>query len=237
MSRNAERLRDPRQRAERATRILDAAAGLLLRHGYRRVTIDDVAAAANIGKGTVYLHWKTREQLFSAVFEREVVYAIDELRQALERDPQVCLLHRFAHTYFLAIVRRPLLRGFLLADPDLLGKLATSRDTAQADQHGAMSRAYLELLAEHGLLRDDMDRDEIGYAFQATFEGFLQAEGTAPADGLERRADLLARTIRQAFENDQATSETTLRDLAATTITLLTDLLDAYRTESGIPET
>src|SRR5262249_5935990 len=62
-----ERLRDPRQRAERAARILDAAADLLLRHGYRRVTIDDVAAGAGIGKGTVYLHWKAREQLFSAV--------------------------------------------------------------------------------------------------------------------------------------------------------------------------
>jgi AcrR family transcriptional regulator len=236
MSPTADRLRDPQQRQERATGILDVAAALLLRHGYRRVTIDDVAAAATIGKGTVYLHWRTREQLFSAVFEREVLYAIDELRLALGRDPQACLLHRFAHTYFLAIARRPLLRGFLLADPDLLGKLATSRDTTRDDRHSAMSRGYLQLLAERGLLRDDMDLDQIGYAYQATFEGFLQAERTAPADGLEQRADLLERTIRRAFENDQATPGTTLRHLAAATIELLTDLIDTDRAQSGIPE-
>jgi AcrR family transcriptional regulator len=236
MGANAERLRDPRQRAERATRILDVAADLLLRHGYRRVTIDDVAAGANIGKGTVYLHWKTREQLFSAVFEREVLYAIDELRQALRQDPRVCLLHRFAHTYFLAIVNRPLLRGFLLADPDLLGKLTTSRDTARDDRHSGMSRGYVELLAEHGLLRDDMDIDEVGYAYQATFEGFLQAEGSAHADGLDQRADLLARTIRRAFETDLATPDTRLRDLAAAAVTLLTDFINADRAESDIPE-
>jgi len=229
-----ERLRDPGQRTKRASAILDAAADLLLRHGYRRVTIDDVAAAANIGKGTVYLHWKTREQLFSAVFEREVLAAIGELRQALRQDPQVCLLHRFACTYFLAIARRPLLRGFLLADPELLGKLTASRDTSRDDRHIAMSRAYLELLAGHGLLRDDMDTDEIGYAYQATFEGFLQQEAAAPADGLAQRAELLARTVRRAFESDRALSDAELRDVAAAATALLTDLIDADRTESGL---
>lgn len=233
MSANAERLREPRQRAERATRILDVAADLLLRHGYRRVTIDDVAVGASIGKGTVYLHWKTREQLFGAVFEREVAYAIDELRRALRQDPHVCLLHRFARVYFLAIVNRPLLRGFLLADPDLLGKLTTSRDPARDDRHRAMARGYFELLAEQGLLRDDMDVDELGYAYEATFEGFLRAEGTAPEGGPEQRADLLARTIRRAFESEAAPSDAVLGDLAAAVIALLTDLIEADRAGSG----
>ena len=233
MSSGTERLRDAGHRAERATTILDVAADLLLRHGYRRVTIDDVAAGAKIGKGTVYLHWKTREQLFSAVFEREVLCAIDELRHALRQDPQVCLLHRFARTYFLAIVNRPLLRGFLLADPELLGRLATSHETTRDDRHIAMSRAFLELLAGHGLLRDDMDADQIRYAYQATFEGFLQQEAAAPADGVDQRADLLAQTVRRAFESDRTAPDAELRSVAAAVITLLTDLIDADRAGSG----
>ncbi|MGY0062308.1 TetR/AcrR family transcriptional regulator [Streptomyces sp. LZ34] len=230
MSANTGRLRDPHQRAERATRILDVAADLLLRHGYRRVTIDDVAAGAEIGKGTVYLHWKNREQLFSAVFEREVHYAMDELRQALRRDPQTCLLHRFARTYFLAITDRPLLRGFLLDDPVLLGKLTSSPDTARDERHSTMAHGYFALLAERGLLRDDMDVAEVGYAYQATFEGFLRAEGAT-----DQRADLLARTVQRAFESESAASEATLRDIAAATAALLTDLIDADRAESGLP--
>jgi AcrR family transcriptional regulator len=218
-------------------RILDVAADLLLRHGYRRVSIDDVAAGAGIGKGTVYLHWKTREQLFSAVFTREVLRAIAELQQALRTDPQSCLLHNFARAYFLAIVSRPLLRGFLLDDPDLMGRLASSADTARDDRHAVMAREYLGLLAGHRLLRDDMGTDEIGYAYQATFEGFLRAESAAPADGRHQRADLLAWTIQHAFESEQATPAAPLQDLAAATVTLLGGLIDVDRTASGIPET
>jgi AcrR family transcriptional regulator len=236
MGTGGERLRDPRRQVERATRILDVAADLLLRHGYRRVTIDDVAAAAGVGKGTVYLHWKTREQLFSAVFEREVIYAIDALRQAVLQDPLACQLHRFARTYFLAIMNRPLLRGLILADPELLGRLTTSLDTARDDRHRAMAGSYVKLLAAHRLLRDDMNIDEIVYAYQATFEGFLQTERDRPADGLDHRADLLARTVQRAFESDLASPDTTLRDLATEVITLLTHLIDADHAESRPPD-
>ncbi|WP_214413103.1 TetR/AcrR family transcriptional regulator [Sphaerisporangium fuscum] len=235
MSVSSERLRDPRQRAERAATILDVAADLLLRHGYRRVTIDDVAAGAGIGKGTVYLHWKTREQLFGAVFAREVLDAVDELRQALRDDPRVSLLHRFARTYFLAIAKRPLLRGFLLGDPDLLGKLTGSPGTGRDDRHAATLNEYFRLLARHGLLRDDLSADEVGYAYQATFEGFLRAESAVPVDDPERRAELLARTVRRAFESDSPASDATVGELADVFVTLLGELVDADRADFGIP--
>jgi len=244
MSATVDRLRDPRQRQERATRILDVAAALLLRHGYRRVTVDDVAAGADIGKGTVYLHWKSREELFTAVFEREVLHAIGELLQALRQDPQLCLLHRFARAYFLAIMNRPLLQGFVLGDADLLGKLAQPRGSARDDRHRLLSRTYFELLAEHGLLRDDLDVDAIAYAFQATFEGFLQAEAAAAAPttaghaaaGLDQRADLLARTVQRAFESGRTIPRRAQQSLATAVIDLLTDLTDADRADLGIAE-
>ena len=239
MSATTDRLRDPRQREERATRILDVAGELLLRHGYRRVTIDDVATGAAIGKGTIYLHWKTREELFTAVFEREVQQAIGGLVEALAQDPQVCLLHRFARTYFLAIMHRPLLAGFVLSDADLLGKLAKPRGSARDDRHQLMSRAYLQLLAEHRLLRDDLDLDQIAYAFQAIFEGFLHAEAAAAgpmsadhaAAGLDQRAELLARTVQRAFESGRTIPPHAQQSLATAVIDLLTDLVHADRAD------
>ena len=244
MSWTSDRLHDPSDRAARATRILDVTAELLLRHGYRRVTVDDVAAGADIGKGTVYLHWKTREELFTAVFGREVLQAIGELLQALRQDPQACLPHRLARAYFLAIMHRPLLRGFVLGDTDLLGKLATPRGSARDDQHRLLSRTYFELLSGHGLLRDDLDVDAIAYAFQATFEGFLRAEAEAAAAapapaghaaaGLDQRADLLARTVQRAFESGRTIPRRTQQSLATAVIELLTNLTDADRADLGI---
>jgi AcrR family transcriptional regulator len=244
MSPTVDRLRDPQQRQERARRILDVAAALLLRHGYRRVTIDDVAAGAEIGKGTVYLHWKSREALFTAVFEREVLQAIGELLQVLRQDLQLSLLHRFARTYFLAIMHRPLLRGFVLGDPDLLGKLAQPRGSARDDRHRLMSRGYFQPLAEYRLLREDLDVDAIAYAFQATFEGFLQAEAAAAAPtpagqaaaGLDQRADLPARTVQRAFESGHTIPRRPQQSLATAVIDLLTHLVDADRADLGISQ-
>lgn len=59
------------RRQERAHRILDAAAALILRWGYNKTTVDDIAREAGVAKGTIYLHWKMKEDLFGALIQRE----------------------------------------------------------------------------------------------------------------------------------------------------------------------
>jgi len=75
---------------ERAERILDAAAELLLRWGYKRVTIDDIAKQAEIGSGTIYLHWKTRDALFETLMMRE---AIDRYKDAADHNQIIRQIH------------------------------------------------------------------------------------------------------------------------------------------------
>lgn len=53
------RPRDP----EADSRILTAAADLILRFGYERMTVDAVAARAQVGKATVYRRWAKKEDL------------------------------------------------------------------------------------------------------------------------------------------------------------------------------
>ena len=237
MSLTGDRLQDPRDRAARAARILDVTAELLLRHGYRRVTIDDIARQADIGKGTVYLHWKTRDDLFMAVFEREVLQALEELLRGLRQDPGAWMLHRLARSWFLAIMRRPLLRAVFLADSEVLGKLARPGSGARERRHRLVSHAYFELLAEHGLLRGDLSADAVAYAFLATLEGFIQAEATAgdqQGSGIEERAELLALTVRQAFETGRRVSPAAEKTIATRVIDLLAGLGDADRADLGI---
>ena len=239
MSPTSDRLHDPRDRQVRAARILEVTAELLLRHGYRRVTIDDIARHADIGKGTVYLHWKTRDALFRAVFEREVLQALQELLGVLRQDPGAWRLHRLVRCWFLAIMRRPLLRALFLADSELLGKLARPASGAREDRHRLISHAYVELLAEHGLLRDDLDADAVAYAVLATLEGFIQAQATASqqqGSGIEDRADLLSRTIQRAFETRRRLSPAAEQTIATRVIELFAGLGDADRADLGIQE-
>lgn len=53
------RPRDP----EAAHRIKAAAADLLLERGFERVTVDDVAERARVGKATVYRRWPSKDDL------------------------------------------------------------------------------------------------------------------------------------------------------------------------------
>ena len=71
-------------RVERADRILDTARQLLLSWGYRRVTIDELARRAGVGKGTIYLHWRSREEVFHAVSAREAAAMTDAIVGALD---------------------------------------------------------------------------------------------------------------------------------------------------------
>jgi AcrR family transcriptional regulator len=237
MTATSSRLHDPRARQARAARILDATSELLLRHGYRRVTIDDIASRAGIGKGTVYLHWKTREELFEAVFEREALEAVEELVQRLRTDPDAWMLHRLVRSYFLAIMGRPLLKAVFLADAELLGKLARPGSGAHEHRHGLASGAYFELLADHGLLRADLRPEVVAYAVVAMLEGFIRAEAAAdeqPGSDIQERADLLALTVQRAFERARGVSPATGRAIAAQAVELFARLADAGRAQLGI---
>src|SRR5258708_38551349 len=58
------------ERKLREERLLDVATTLMVRWGYRKTTLDDVAREAGVGKGTIYLHWKDKNELFRAAMWR-----------------------------------------------------------------------------------------------------------------------------------------------------------------------
>src|SRR4026209_392358 len=52
--------------------ILDATDRLLARFGYRKMTVEDIAVEAGIGKGTIYLHFSSKEEVVLSHIDRIV---------------------------------------------------------------------------------------------------------------------------------------------------------------------
>jgi AcrR family transcriptional regulator len=48
--------------------ILDAARSLLVAQGFQDIVLDDVARKAGVAKGTLFLYYKSKDELFSAAF-------------------------------------------------------------------------------------------------------------------------------------------------------------------------
>jgi AcrR family transcriptional regulator len=184
-------------RRERAERILDVAAGSLLRHGYRRVSIDDVATAAGVGKGTIYLHWKTREALFWAALQREAMRLLEDLVRGLDTDPRLAPPDRLMPAIYAGVGERPLVRALLTDDAEVLGALAADQEVAAAQREFAGNPDYLGLLAAHGLLRDGLTPKRAGTILGRVMTGFLTppADEEAGEEAGELLGDVMARTL------------------------------------------
>jgi Transcriptional regulator len=52
--------------------ILDATDRMLSQHGYKKMTIDDLAKEVGIGKGSVYLHFKSKEEIALSHIDRMI---------------------------------------------------------------------------------------------------------------------------------------------------------------------
>lgn len=76
-----------RRKDARPAEIVAAALGSFAERGYAATKLEDVAAAAGISKGTIYLYFKTKEDLFRAVV-REAVLPQLEIAEAQAADHQ-----------------------------------------------------------------------------------------------------------------------------------------------------
>ena len=60
--------------------ILDAGERLLAGHGYKKMTIDDLAREVGIGKGSVYLHFTSKEEIALSHVDRIVERLKEQLK-------------------------------------------------------------------------------------------------------------------------------------------------------------
>lgn len=164
---------------------------------------DEIADRAGVGKGTVYLHWRTRDQVFLAVGAREAAEMNDAVAAAMEADPAEIALHRYMRRNFLEAMRRPVLRAIVTRDSDTLGKLLATPAYGKLEYTKPIAyHAYLNVLIDAGLLRAGLRAEELDYSLYTIVYGFFAAEPFLPPDldlSLEDKADHLADTLRRTF--------------------------------------
>jgi len=87
----------------RKNQILDGAKKLIARNGYYETHVEDILREVKIGKGTFYLYFKNKEDLFIAILERFLDEWEGTVLGALTDTGQQDL-----RTYFLTLITRSL---------------------------------------------------------------------------------------------------------------------------------
>jgi AcrR family transcriptional regulator len=165
-----------RQRAERAELILQAAEAVLAEKGYHNTSIDEIAARVGIAKGTVYLHYPSKDELVVALFDRELnAFRASVAQAAAEDAPARARLERILRQAYagLAGQRRQL---FLSLYASASVRAIFEKQQLLRD-HMSQLAATIRSIFEAGQANGEFDRAIPPAVMLTTFLGLLSPRG------------------------------------------------------------
>jgi TetR/AcrR family transcriptional regulator, fatty acid metabolism regulator protein len=138
--------------------ILRAATGVFAHNGYFNSKVADIAREAGVADGTVYLYFKSKEDILHSIFDRSVEEALDAAKNQVKgvSDPReklrrIALLHleRLGADRDLAVVFQVELRGST--------KFMEQFSAAGFAEYLTLIRATFEEGQRAGLFRADLN--------------------------------------------------------------------------------
>jgi AcrR family transcriptional regulator len=99
---------DPRWRRlpeERPGQILDAALRVFSEKGLEAAKLEEIATLAGVSKGTIYLYFQSKEDLFREVVRANVVPLVDKVERGVGSAPATVELERYLRTHWESIAR------------------------------------------------------------------------------------------------------------------------------------
>lgn len=208
----SQRQPEPDERALREERILDAAATLLVRWGYRKTTIDDVAREAGVGKGTIYLHWKDKSELFRAAIWRASQQTTEDVMRRIAADPDGGLFHRLWTHGMLAVLSNPLLAALMQGKPDIFQGLMETLDPELLSQLVGNADAHVAQLQRAGLIRADLPVPVMTFLMGALKIGIINMPDTMSQEhmpSMEQLAEALSDLMRRWLEPEHLPNDST----------------------------
>ena len=164
--------------------ILDATDRLLARFGYRKMTVEDIAAEAGIGKGTIYLHFASKEEVVLSHIDRIVERLNSRLTEIAQSDTaaaerlRLMLLTRVLFRFdsiqhytqslndLLAVLRPRLLARraqYFESEAQIFAAVLTAgRESGELSFEDEHATAHALLQATNGLLPYSLSTTELG---------------------------------------------------------------------------
>ena len=164
--------------------ILDATDRLLAQQGYKKMTIDDLAEEVGIGKGSIYLHFSSKEEIALSHIDRiidrlkENLKAIAEKQISVEERLRDMLVERVIYRFdsvqhyaqslneLLAYIRPKLLehrkQHFRDEAHIFAAVIAEGQDSHQLDSGDPLDLAETLVMATNSLLPYSLSAFELG---------------------------------------------------------------------------
>ncbi|MEU1388131.1 MULTISPECIES: TetR/AcrR family transcriptional regulator [unclassified Nonomuraea] len=206
---------------ERERMILDATAELLLRIGYNKLTMGDVAEATSLHRGLVYLVFKSKDELVEAVVHDELGRYADAWREQLETGPRAGSVASVYRAMMGALKTLPLAAAIVARAEDVFGKYLRKRGNVfERLPEVSRSHDFLRAMQEAGAVRREVDVKAVAYildaltpAIRRTFQEPADDDVPSSTAVLAVLENMIERALPPAEGADLAAGKTILLNL------------------------
>lgn len=156
--------------------LLDAAVGLLLSRGYDKLTMVDVAEAADLSRTIVYRHFASKRELVDAVAARALRGYTVRWREELADEPTPGTAGSIFRAAFRVVARDPLLAAIATQDRDVFGRYLRDPEATMPGPAGlGLLGKLLGLLQQAGAVRQGVDLASVAVVLDALTAAVLRA--------------------------------------------------------------
>ncbi len=179
-------------------KILESAIECFAKTGFDRTKMDDIANLSDVSKGTLYLYFKSKEDLFYGICQSSLKKIKDQLNGMLITKENLASDAEKFYDYFQKEVSSyhnlVLLEMSVMAtrNPRLKKVLTQHR----VNRHQVISE-FIEVQIKKGFARKDIDKDAIASGLIGLYEGLVINKVMGVEDSTNRKA--WSDTIRAIF--------------------------------------
>jgi AcrR family transcriptional regulator len=172
---------------ERERAILDVTAELLLRHGYNKVTMSDVADAVGLNRRLVYLLFPSKDALVEALLLRELNSYVKMWSHYLDSDPLGGTVASVYRSLLVVLKQLPLMTAMYTRDEQTFGKYLSRPGSffGTFPPDPGPTRDFLQAMQEIGVVRQDINIRAVAFILDALTPSILAALSSRKRESLE----------------------------------------------------
>lgn len=190
-------------------RIFDAAQAVFLESGFDGARMKEIARRAEINHSMLHYYFRTKGQLFGAVFRRAAMHFMPPLTDVLRSSlPLLVKIDQFVGQYLETIRANPHMPGFIIQElrrnPDALKEIAGSVggdliDRLRADIHEAVATGLIRPVTPEDLFTNLVGLCVWPFIARPMLETIFSAGGSDFETFLEGRHDSVRSFMRHAL--------------------------------------
>lgn len=191
--------RRARHRAETRERLFRAALRLFAEHGYLGTTVEDITNAADVGKGTFFNYFPTKEHVLATFGDERVAVIERAAAEARNTKGQVLPVIKNLATYLAGLSSESpaLLRSIFAANASCAPVRAEMQKRIQSARR--LMTEMFAIAQQRGEIRGDLSAGDVARLTQLVFHGVTLAWALYPDSSLLETTEAVWMLITPAF--------------------------------------